>query len=138
MIRKRTITAVVGAVSAVALGVTVAPPATAVPVISFDCGSWGSGTAEIEPFPPGGEFAFTTTFGSPVPVPSGIPVTLETSAGSYTSQTLASWNPVLFDDFSGPAVASATVTTSHRFIIHAPPPQGDVVCNVTSGGTIVW
>ena len=136
MIRKRTVTAVVGAISAVALGVVAAPPASAAPTISLNCPGFGSGDAEIEPFG-AGEFAMTTTVPAPQPSPGGIPVELQTSVGSFTSVTLASTTSVQFDDFSGPAVTTANVTTSHDFIIHAPD-IGDVTCDVTTGGTINW
>ncbi|UGQ14065.1 hypothetical protein LO772_10930 [Yinghuangia sp. ASG 101] len=137
MIRKRTVTAVVGAVGAVALAVAVAPPASAEPTLSVSCSGFGSGDVEIEPFGTGGEFAVSTTVPAPQPIPAGIPVELQTSAGSFTSVTLASSTNVLFDDFSGPAVTTATVTTSHKFIIHAPD-IGDITCDVTTGGTINW
>lgn len=137
MIRKRTVTAAVAAVGAFGLAVAVAPPASAEPTLSIDCPGFGSGDVEIEPFGPGGEFSVSTTVPAPQPIPAGIPVELQTSAGSFTSETLASSTLVLFDDFTGPAVTTADVTTSHKFIIHAPD-IGDITCDVVTGGTIEW
>lgn len=140
MIRKRTVTAIVGAVAAVGLGVVAAPPAAANELtVSISCEGFGTGDVDIETYGPGGDFAVTTTVPAPQPIPAGIPVELESSAGSFTSETLASSPPaaVQFDDFTGPSVTSATVTTSHKFIIHAPD-LGDITCDVTSGGTITW
>lgn len=141
MIRKRTLTAIVGGASAVVLTLAMAPPASAAETtIGLSCTGFGTGDLVIEPFGSGGDFAVTTTVPAPQDVPAGIPVELQTSAGSFTSVTLASptGTVVAFDDFTGPAVTSATVTTSHDFIIDAPDPQPDVVCDVTSGGTIAW
>ncbi|HSA51047.1 MAG TPA: hypothetical protein VLH10_13205 [Yinghuangia sp.] len=140
MIRKRAVTALIGAASAVALGVAVAPSASANTVnLSLNCGTWGSGSATVETFGSGGEFTLSSTVLAPQDVPAGIPVSLTSSAGTFTSTTLfaATGTPVKFDDFSGPSVTSATVNNTHDFTI-SPPGVPAVNCDVVTGGTITW